>query len=218
VRALEAKAARATAEAQALLGKDRAYAAARSRQHAAEAAAEVARDAVRVAEEDVVGARAATRDARLVASSFSLGLSIDAANPPASVFRNAAGFVGYKIFGVVMWSAAITSVVGAAYTSVSFFKSFSSSLEQRSNYIIVAFIVVSTLIFLTVGRPVVVLVWAGTVNGFILPIGLALVLLASRRSNLVKGYSHPAWLQIAGWAVVAIMTGFSIQTLIDASR
>jgi Mn2+/Fe2+ NRAMP family transporter len=148
----------------------------------------------------------------------SLGLSIDPANPPASVFRNAAGFVGYKIFGVVMWSAAITSVVGAAYTSVSFFKSFSSSLEQRSNYIIVAFIVVSTLIFLTVGRPVVVLVWAGTVNGFILPIGLALVLLASRRSNLVKGYSHPAWLQIAGWAVVAIMTGFSIQTLIDAGR
>lgn len=70
VRALEAKAGRATAEAQALLGKDRAYAAARSRQHTAEAAAEVARDAVRVAEEDVVGARAAARDARLVASSF----------------------------------------------------------------------------------------------------------------------------------------------------
>lgn len=70
LRALEAKAGRATAEAQALLGKDRAYAAARSRQHTAEAAAEVARDAVRVAEEDVVGARAAARDARLVASSF----------------------------------------------------------------------------------------------------------------------------------------------------
>ncbi|RKQ91636.1 uncharacterized protein (TIGR02680 family) [Solirubrobacter pauli] len=70
LRALEAKAGRATAEAQALLGKDRGYAAARSRQHTAEAAAEVARDAVRVAEEDVVGARAAARDARLVASSF----------------------------------------------------------------------------------------------------------------------------------------------------
>lgn len=50
----------------------------------------------------------------------SKGLQIDPANPPASVFQLAAGNVGYKIFGIVMWSAAITSVVGAAYTSVSF--------------------------------------------------------------------------------------------------
>jgi Mn2+/Fe2+ NRAMP family transporter len=147
-----------------------------------------------------------------------LGLSIDPANPPASVFRNAAGLVGYKIFGVVMWSAAITSVVGAAYTSVSFFKSFSERLERQSNYVIVIFIVVSTLIFMTVGRPVTVLLWAGTINGFILPIGLALVLLASRKSELLKEYVHPLWLQIAGWAVVLIMTGFSIQSLIDAGR
>jgi Mn2+/Fe2+ NRAMP family transporter len=147
-----------------------------------------------------------------------LGLSIDPANPPASVFRNAAGLVGYKIFGIVMWSAAITSVVGAAYTSVSFFKSFSTRLERQSNYVIILFIVVSTLIFMTVGRPVAVLLWAGTINGFILPVGLALVLLASRKSELLKGYSHPLWLQIAGWAVVLIMTGFSIQTLIEAGR
>lgn len=31
------------------------------------------------------------------------GLTIDAANPPASVFQLAAGNVGYKIFGIVMW-------------------------------------------------------------------------------------------------------------------
>ncbi len=149
---------------------------------------------------------------------ISLGLPIDPANPPASVFRNAAGVAGYKIFGVVMWSAAITSVVGAAYTSVSFFKSFNERLESRGNYVIVAFIVVSTLIFLALGRPVSILLWAGTINGFILPIGLALVLLAARKREIVKGYSHPLWLQIAGWSVVAIMTGFSIQTLIEAGR
>ncbi len=148
---------------------------------------------------------------------ISLGFSIDPENPPASVFRNAAGLVGYKIFGIVMWSAAITSVVGAAYTSVSFFKSFHEKLDQRSNYIIVGFIIVSTVIFLVVGRPITVLLWAGTINGFILPIGLALVLLASRKSEIIKGYSHPLWLQVAGWAVVAIMTGFSIQTLIEAA-
>ncbi len=149
---------------------------------------------------------------------ISLGLPIDPANPPASVFRHAAGVAGYKIFGVVMWSAAITSVVGAAYTSVSFFKSFHEGLERRGNYVIVTFIVVSTLIFLALGRPVYVLLWAGTINGFILPIGLALVLLASRKPELIKGYSHPIWLQIAGWLVVAIMTGFSIQTLLEAGR
>ncbi len=147
----------------------------------------------------------------------SLGFSIDPSNPPASVFQNAAGQIGYKIFGVVMWAAAITSVVGAAYTSVSFFKSFHEKLEARSNQIIVAFIIVSTLIFLTVGRPVTVLVWAGTINGFILPVGLALVLIASRRTTAVKNYSHPVWLEIAGWLVVAFMTVFSIQTLIEAA-
>src|SRR5215218_5057939 len=89
----------------------------------------------------------------------SLGFSIDPANPPESVFQNAAGQVGYKIFGVVMWAAAITSVVGAAYTSVSFFKSFHEQIERRSNQIIVAFIIFSTVIFLTVGRPVTILVW-----------------------------------------------------------
>src|SRR5688572_16249716 len=61
------------------------------------------------------------------------GMAIDPANPPASVFQNAAGPVGYKLFGVVMWAAAITSVVGAAFTSVSFFKTFHAKIEERTN-------------------------------------------------------------------------------------
>lgn len=146
---------------------------------------------------------------------IALGMTIDDGNPPASVFRNAAGVFGYRLFGIVMWAAAITSVVGAAFTSVSFFKSFHSSLERRSNYIIVAFIVLSMVIFLAVGRPVSLLVWAGTVNGFILPIGLALVLIASRSSKVVKEYRHPLALQVLGWLVVAIMTYFSIQTVLE---
>ncbi len=144
---------------------------------------------------------------------IAMGLAIDDTNPPASVFRNAAGDVGYRIFGVVMWSAAITSVVGAAFTSVSFFKTFSNRLESRSNLVIIAFILLSTIIFLAVGRPVMVLVWAGTINGFILPLGLSLVLLASRKASLMKGYRHPLWFQIAGWAVVAVMLGFMFQTV-----
>lgn len=145
---------------------------------------------------------------------LSAGFAINDANPPASVFQSAAGDIGYRIFGVVMWAAAITSVIGAAYTSVSFLKTFSKRLNARSDLLIIAFITVSTLIFLAVGRPVQVLVWAGTVNGFILPFGLAIVLLASRRSSIVKDYRHPIWLQAAGWGVVAVMLYFSIVTLL----
>jgi Mn2+/Fe2+ NRAMP family transporter len=140
----------------------------------------------------------------------SLGLTIDDANPPASVFQHIAGNFGYKIFGVIMWCAAITSVVGAAYTSVSFIKTLHVKINDYSKYVIVAFIVISTLIFLTIGKPAKVLVLVGTINGFILPIALALMLIAANKSNIVKDYKHPMWLQISGWLVVVVMTWFSI--------
>ena len=57
---------------------------------------------------------------------------LDNANPPASVFKLAAGELGYRFFGVVMWCAAITSVVGAAYTSVSFIKTFHPWLTKMN--------------------------------------------------------------------------------------
>jgi Mn2+/Fe2+ NRAMP family transporter len=143
-----------------------------------------------------------------------LGLAIDDKNPPASVFQHIAGDVGYKIFGVVMWCAAITSVVGAAYTSVSFIKTFHAKIDAYNKYFIVGFIVISSLIFLTIGKPVTVLIAAGTINGFILPIALALILVASRKANIVKEYKHPMWLQVSGWLVVLVMTVFSVQTVI----
>lgn len=138
---------------------------------------------------------------------------IDDKNPPASVFQNAAGYFGYKIFGIVMWSAAITSVIGAAYTSISFLKTFSPKIEKNSRIFVVMFIAFSTAVFLVIGQPVKVLVWAGTINGFILPVSLALILLASRKSRLMKNYRHPFWLQVTGWFVVLIMLGFSILTI-----
>lgn len=148
---------------------------------------------------------------------IAMGMSIDDANPPASVFQNAAGGFGLRIFGIVMWAAAITSVIGAAFTSVSFIKTLSSAVERRTNAVIVGFIVLSTAIFLFIGRPVSVLVWAGTINGFILPIGLAFVLLASGNRTVVGEYRHPLWLKAAGWFVVLVMLAFSIQTLFQLS-
>ena len=86
------------------------------------------------------------------------GVKLDAGNPAGSVFRIAAGETGYKFFGVVMWCAAITSVVGASYTSVSFFKTLHPFVEKNYRIIISSFIVLSTLIFTLVGNPVTLLI------------------------------------------------------------
>lgn len=144
---------------------------------------------------------------------IAMGFAIDPQNPPASVFQNAAGDFGYRLFGIVMWSAAITSVIGAAYTSVSFLKTFHEEIAAHTAAVTIGFIAVSLLVFLVVGNPVKILVWAGTINGFILPVGLALVLLAARRRAIVGDYRHPLWLAVSGWLVVAVMLGFSVLTL-----
>ncbi len=119
------------------------------------------------------------------------GLQIDPSNPPASVFNLAAGNIGYKMFGIVMWSAAVTSVVGAAYTSVSFIRTFSPLLEKYHKWLIIGFIVISTLVFVSIGKPVAVMILVGALNGLILPIALGVMLLAAHKKKIVGDYKHP---------------------------
>src|SRR5699024_9591887 len=102
----------------------------------------------------------------------SQGLAIDPDNPAASVFKLAAGNIGYRIFGVIMWAAAITSVVGAAYTSVSFIRTFHPIIDKYHNRVIIIFILISTGTFAIVGQPVNVLILAGALNALILPLAL----------------------------------------------
>jgi Mn2+/Fe2+ NRAMP family transporter len=143
----------------------------------------------------------------------SKGLTLDRANPPASVFSLAAGPLGYRLFGIVMWSAAITSVIGAAYTSVSFIRTFSSALERNHRWIIIGFILLSTIIFIAVGRPVKVLILAGAVNGLILPLALGTMLAAAYRRQVIGDYRHPVWMTIYGALVVLIMSYMGGYTL-----
>jgi Mn2+/Fe2+ NRAMP family transporter len=138
------------------------------------------------------------------------GVTLDPANPPAAVFRAAAGEVGHRLFGIVMWAAAVTSVVGASYTSVSFLRSVSTTVERRERAAIVGLIVASTLLFLVVGRPVKTLVLVGTINGFILPLALGALLLAARRRDVLGSYRHPAWLIVFGWLVTLVMAAMSV--------
>jgi Mn2+/Fe2+ NRAMP family transporter len=141
------------------------------------------------------------------------GLTLDPANPPASVFKLAAGNVGYKIFGVVMWAAAITSVVGAAYTSVSFIRTFSPALEKYHKWIIIGFIAVSTLVFTIIGQPVKILILVGSLNGLILPISLGVMLIAAYKPKIVGDYKHPMWMTIFGVLIVVIMAVMSVYSL-----
>ncbi|MEA4963644.1 MAG: NRAMP family divalent metal transporter [Lutispora sp.] len=143
----------------------------------------------------------------------SKGMQLDPANPPASAFQLAAGVIGYKFFGVVIAAAALTSIVGAAYTSVSFLKSFSKIIDEHYNKWIIAFIAVSTLIFITIGRPVTLLVIAGSLNGLILPITLGTILVASVNKKVVGDYKHPKWMLILGVLVVLITLYLGLQSL-----
>ena len=143
----------------------------------------------------------------------SQGLSLDPANPPASVFQLAAGNIGYKIFGVVMWAAAVTSVVGAAYTSVSFIRTFSPVLEKYNRLLVISFIVISTSVFVFIGQPVLILVLVGSVNGLILPIALGVMLIAAHKAKIVGDYKHPLWMTIFGIIIVVAMAWMGIYTL-----
>lgn len=145
----------------------------------------------------------------------SKGLILDPTNPPAAVFQLAAGMLGYKLFGIVMASAAITSVIGSAYTSVSFMKTFHAGIEKHENWVIIGFIAVSTAIFVTIGRPVQLLILAGALNGLILPISLGTMLLAAFKKSIVGEYKHPLWLTIFGVLVVLIMAWMGAYTLLQ---
>lgn len=145
----------------------------------------------------------------------SKGLQLDMSNPAASVFQLAIGDAGFRIFGVIMWAAAITSVVGAAYTSVSFIRSFHPIIEKYHNWFIIAFIVVSTTVFATIGQPVKILVIVGTLNAFILPLSLGIMLIAAHKQSIVGTYKHPKVLTYTGIFVVAVMAILSVYTLVN---
>lgn len=123
------------------------------------------------------------------------GAALAKDNPAASAFQHAAGSFGLHVFGIIFWAAAITSVIGASYTTVSFLTTQRTSPRVRS-LATVGFIIVGTVLFLLLGKaPVTLLIFAGGFNGLILPIGFTVILwVAWRRRDLLQGYRYPAWL------------------------
>ena len=146
---------------------------------------------------------------------ISAGGKLNPENPAASVFQLASGVYGYKLFGLVMFSAGISSVVGSAYTSVSFVKSFHPIILKYNRQIIISFIIVSCFIFLLIGKPVKTLLMVGAVNGFILPLSLGIMLVAAYREKIISNYKQPLWLTIPGVLVVAAMAWMSCGAILQ---
>lgn len=144
------------------------------------------------------------------------GAKLDPANPPGSAFQHGLGRAGEILFGVIMWSAAITSVIGASYTSTSFLKVLGAWVTRWERWVVCGFIAISTVILLIAQTtPVKLLIFAGAFNGLILPFGLGIVLwIAARRRDLIDGYRYPVWLLSIGvlaW-VLTIYLGYNSLT------
>lgn len=146
------------------------------------------------------------------------GVKLDELNPAASAFESTLGETGKIVFGVIIWSAAITSVIGASYTSTSFLKVMGPWVERWERWVVCGFIAISAAIFLALGAaPVKLLVFAGAFNALILPVGLGLLLwLAARRQDLLGGYKYPRWLIVIG-ALAWVLTVYLGYIVIDMS-
>lgn len=147
----------------------------------------------------------------VVASGVTLDLSGQGANPAGQAFGAVLGDAGLRIFGAIFWAAAISSVIGAAYTSATFLSTYTKKLSGGwpLQLATVAFIVVSLIVYLSIGTaPAAILVFVGGFNGLILPIGLTVFMyIGWFRRDLLGTKKYPLWLLIAG-TVVTLLTWY----------
>jgi len=137
----------------------------------------------------------------VVVSGATIDLASHNANPAAQAFQYAAGEFGFKLFGLIFWAAGISSSIGAAYTSVSFFTAFKKDLDlKQRNFCTIIFIALALLLYVLIGAtPASLLVFVGGLNGLVLPIGLTIfVYVAACRKDMLGGYNYPMWLTVLG--------------------
>ncbi|ENC6723148.1 divalent metal cation transporter [Vibrio harveyi] len=141
------------------------------------------------------------------------GATLDSANPAADAFRQGAGEVGYFIFGLVLFVASITSVVGNSYMAISLIKTLFPIVARNEKVWCVGFIIITSLGTVTMNMPILLLMLAGLVNSIILPIVLGMMLVATRRKDIVGDYKHPVYLTFTGIAIVVVMAASSMTNI-----
>lgn len=141
------------------------------------------------------------------------GAVLDTSNPAADAFRQGAGDIGYFIFGLVLFVASITSVVGNSYMAISLIKTLFPVVARNEKAWCVGFIIITSLGTVTMNMPILLLMLAGLVNSIILPIVLGIVLAATRRKDIVGDYKHPVYLTVVGALIVVIMAAASASNI-----
>ena len=133
----------------------------------------------------------------------------------AQAFQATLGDWGVRIFGIIFWAAAITSVIGAAYTSVSFMTVFRPMDDRARNIATVIFIGVSLVVYLFLGTaPAALLVFAGGFNGLILPLGLTIFAwIGFARSDLMGGHSYSRPLLLLTFAACALTWYMGVKSI-----
>lgn len=143
-----------------------------------------------------------------------VALNIDD-NPAAEAFQAAAGDFGMRAFGAVLFAAALSSVIGASYTSATFIIPKKDHLRKAQNIITTVFIVASATTFAFVGSaPAALLVFAGAFNGLVLPVGFTMIIYVAlfRQKDLLFGYNYPRWLIGLGMIGVVIAWFLAIRS------
>lgn len=141
------------------------------------------------------------------------GVSLDATNPTSSVFLTTFGESGRVLFGLMIWAASITSVIGATYTSIAFLADIHPTFINSKKYWSLGFVLVSAIVILFFGKPVNLLLFAGYINGFILPIGLAIILVSLRTNKVFKDFKQSWIFNILSWLILITLFGFAIYSL-----
>ena len=141
------------------------------------------------------------------------GISLEANNPTATVFTSSFGVYGKRLFGLMIWAASITSVIGATYTSISFVSDLHPIFIQKKKLWTFGFVLVSVLCILIYGKPVNLLLFAGYVNGFILPLGLGIVLLSMRNKSIFSNFKQSKIFNNIAWLILVVLLGFAVYSL-----
>ena len=131
-------------------------------------------------------------------------------NPMAQVFQAATGDIGMQLFGLVLWAAAVSSMIGCSYNSASFLVSQHESKRKLQNWLTVGLLVIAGIFVAFLGTaPTTMIVFAGAFNGLVLPMGFTMIMYVAifRQKDLLFGYRYPKWL-IAFGGVGVIVSWF----------
>lgn len=147
------------------------------------------------------------------------GATLEENNLTASAFQAAAGAVGYRLFGAIFTAAALSSVIGCSYTTITFVTSSTKVSPRLTGYLVAGFIALSLILYLLIGAaPQALLVFAGAFNGILLPVGIGVIMwIAWMRRDLLKDYEYPKWLAVVGtvaWLLTIYLAINSIQPAI----